>query len=226
MGKILAIGGGDFLNRKIKRFDDFIAGFAIDKTIVYFPTPSYDNDKQIKSFSDIYQKEYGISTYVVRLTKDHLNPEDLVQIKQAKVIYVGGGDTHYFIKRLKFHNVLQYINEAYNNDCLLCGISAGGICWFKGCYTDKDAYSYNFSNYNYKMIDGLGFINFDCCPHFDTEGKESFLDDTKKGFAIENNACIYIENNNYQVISIKNECCYYIGDNKIVPLKAGKLNDL
>ena len=52
--------------------------------------------------------------------------------------------------------------KAYNRGVILCGVSAGAICWFKEGITDSWA-----SNLN--VMDCLDFVPECCCPHYDGE---------------------------------------------------------
>ena len=67
--------------------------------------------------------------------------------------------------------------KAYQRGAVLCGVSAGAICWFENGVTDSWA-----SNLN--LIDCLGFIKGANCPHFNTESDrkpsvDSFLKSKK-----------------------------------------------
>ena len=52
--------------------------------------------------------------------------------------------------------------KAYNRGVILCGVSAGSICWFEKGITDSWA-----SNLN--VIDCLGFVKGNNCPHYNSE---------------------------------------------------------
>ena len=54
------------------------------------------------------------------------------------------------------------LREAYQNNIIMSGVSAGAICWFDQGITDswKDRAA---------IIDCMGFVSGVCCPHYDEE---------------------------------------------------------
>ena len=56
------------------------------------------------------------------------------------------------------------LREAWQRGAVLCGVSAGMLCWFNGGVTDSfgalDA-----------LRDGLGLIDATACPHYDAEAQ-------------------------------------------------------
>ena len=83
-------------------------------------------------------------------------------INQADIIYVGGGNTKSMLgvwREWRFDDLLY---KAYKRGKVLCGVSAGAICWFKQGITDSWA-----SNLN--VLDCLGFLDDVACPHYQEE---------------------------------------------------------
>ena len=54
------------------------------------------------------------------------------------------------------------ILEAYRRGVVLCGLSAGGICWFEKMYSDTDIIRYGSQNYSIYV--GMGMIEGACLP--------------------------------------------------------------
>jgi aminopeptidase N len=56
----------------------------------------------------------------------------------------------------------ELLREAYQNNIIMSGVSAGAICWFDQGITDswKDRQA---------IIDCMGFVSGVCCPHYDEE---------------------------------------------------------
>lgn len=228
MGKIVAIGGGDFLNRDTKKMDDAIVKRMRNKTLLYFPTPSHDRLSNIKNFKEIFEREYDVTVRPILLTRNNLSISDLREIVlNAGGIYVSGGDTRFFLSKVLEYGLKEIFYEAFQKGIVLSGISCGAIVWFQGCFTDRNSYTYKDTTYNFQMIEGLGFIPLDCAPHFDTLGKESFLDETKKGICLENNSAFMMDDDKYQALTKNgNACYYYEKGKKLVKLTHGLLNDL
>lgn len=83
------------------------------------------------------------------------------KILNADVVYVGGGNTKSMIALWKAWGVDTVLREAYNKGVVMAGVSAGMICWFEQGITD--------SVWPLGVVEGLGFLQGSCCPHFDTE---------------------------------------------------------
>ena len=225
MGRLFLIGGGNFIDREIKKFDDFlISKVKKNPNIVYLPTASQDKETNINNFKNIYQQEYNANVFVITLTKNKYSFEQLKdKILNADIIYVGGGNTKYMLDIWKENHLVDILIEAYKKNIILAGISAGAIVWFKGAYTDYSSFEYNFNYYNFKLIEGIGLINMNCCPHYDVPGKEEFNE--IGGIALENNSALYIDDENYLSLTIKGASVYYIKD-RIIELKDGNLKCL
>lgn len=81
------------------------------------------------------------------------------------LIYVGGGNTANLLAVWRIHGLDRALAKAWRKGVLLCGISAGGMCWFDGGITDSFAMPFHPLN------DGLGFLPGAFCPHYDGERK-------------------------------------------------------
>jgi aminopeptidase N len=56
----------------------------------------------------------------------------------------------------------KILKNAYNSGVIMCGVSAGAICWFQKGVTDS------WSD-ELRVMDCLGFVKGTCCPHYDEE---------------------------------------------------------
>jgi peptidase E len=79
------------------------------------------------------------------------------------VIYVTGGNTANALAVWRVHGFDALLREAWEQGALLCGASAGMICWFEAGVTDS------FGPQLEGMRDGLGFLPGSGCPHYDGE---------------------------------------------------------
>jgi dipeptidase E len=79
------------------------------------------------------------------------------------VVLVGGGNTANMLAIWRVHGFDEALREAWEKGVLLCGVSAGAICWFEAGVTDS------FGPQLEGMRDGLGFLPGSACPHYDGE---------------------------------------------------------
>ena len=118
-------------------------------------------------------------------------------INKADIIYVGGGNTKSMLAVWREWKLDKLLKKAYQNGKILCGVSAGAICWFKQGITDSWA-----SNLN--TMDCLGFVEGMACPHYQEEKdrRPSVHEMLKKGtcmpgYAIDGGAAVHIVNGKY-----------------------------
>jgi dipeptidase E len=120
------------------------------------------------------------------------------KIKQADIIYVGGGNTKMMMQLWKERGVDSLLTKARNSGKVLCGLSAGSICWYESGHSDSASFD-AADNWDYIRVTGLNFIPAIHCPHYDsaTDGKprrESFYEFIKlhKGVGIGVDECAAI----------------------------------
>ena len=106
----------------------------------------------------------------------------------------------YFLKILKLDQLLL---KVYNRGAILCGVSAGAICWFDKGVTDSWAS-------NLIVMDCMGFLEGCCCPHYDGErdrkpSVEKFLKDSiiNSCYALEDGSAIHYKNGKIYTLTNK-----------------------
>ena len=94
----------------------------------------------------------------------------------------------------KKSGLLDLIAQAYEDGTIICGLSAGAICWFEGMYTDSvDDNSEN----TYEMHRGLGWIKGNISPHYNLRAldfDEILVYNNMDALGIEDNCAIEIVN--------------------------------
>ncbi|WP_309297466.1 Type 1 glutamine amidotransferase-like domain-containing protein [Inconstantimicrobium mannanitabidum] len=130
------------------------------------------------------------------------------KILSSNILYVGGGDTIKMMEIWKQKNVDQYLIEAYKNNIVLSGVSAGSICWFERGHSDSNSFENADGCWEYTKAKGIGLISAIHCPHYNESGRETFDDMMKSenihGIALENNCAFVIKDNMYRII--KSDC--------------------
>jgi dipeptidase E len=169
------------------------------------------------------------------LKSNELRDEEKVDklIDWADIIYVGGGDTLTTINLWKNTGFDKKLKEAWQNNKLLCGISAGGACWFKECISDSLKMLYG-DDQPLVPVRCLGFYNFVFAPHGDDQDRYDALKknlNDKIGLLVTKGSAIEIIDDNYKIIN-----CYptsyslktYWDNNKYIEekLTSGKITDL
>lgn len=213
------IGGGDLKNKSCRKIDEFIIKKSNKKlpNVLFIPTASRDSINSINNF----YKSYGdISNISVLKLYDNINLDVIHKmIDTADIIYIGGGNTANMLIKWKEYDLADYILK-YSNEKIICGLSAGAICWFDYYLGDDEAF-YDNGYCNFRIKKGLGIFKGACCPHYNEDGKEVFNEMIKNmniiGYAIDNNCALVIENGNeYAIKSVKNAACYKFFQNDFI----------
>ena len=141
---IISIGGGELRERTTLKIDEYIAGRAKARAgirranALFLPTASHDFMPYYNTFHKVYPGVFDIKTDVALCV---FKDADLARMREkfekADMIYAGGGDTVFMIEQWKKTGLLSLIREAYERGVVICGLSAGAICWFSDMYTDS-----------------------------------------------------------------------------------------
>jgi dipeptidase E len=155
-GRVLAIGGFSLGTR----FDDLVLELARGRRVLFVPTAAGDAQR----ISAAFYESFGPRAEAAHLSFNPWPPEDLRDLVLAHdVVYVSGGNTANALAIWRVHGFDAILREAWDRGALLCGWSAGMICWFEASVTDS------FGPQLAGMRDGLGFLPGSACPHYDGE---------------------------------------------------------
>ena len=197
--RIIAIGGGEIKNKTTLKIDEYIANLAKAHAgekranALFIGTASHDSMPYFNSFRKTYTSNFDIKAEVALMVYGEMSVEKIAgKIAVADCIYVGGGDTVYMLDKWKEFGIDKLLIDAYNRGVIICGLSAGAICWFKDMYTDYEIMRGQSSEYVLRK--GLGVLDGAMCPHFN-EREKDFTDALKKGvikgaYCVENDCAI------------------------------------
>jgi dipeptidase E len=159
---IVAIGGGGF-SLDDEQLDDYVVSLvkAARPCICFLPTASGDADAYITRFYARFDATRFCPSHL-SLFRRSIN--DLrSHILQQDIVYVGGGNTANLLAVWAVHGLNEVLREAWQAGIILCGISAGAICWFQGGVTDS------FGTALRPVRNGLGLLAGSFCPHANSE---------------------------------------------------------
>jgi len=195
--QIIAIGGGGFGRDPSKGLiEDYILRQSKNKkpNICFIPTATGDNEEYKENYYSTFSKLDCNPTHLDFFKR---TPDLESVIEDQDVIFVGGGNTKSMLAVWKEWGLDIVLKSAYESGVVMSGVSAGAICWFEKGITDS------WSN-DLRIMDCLGFIQGNCCPHYDEENERR---PAVAKFLLEQhiNSCIAIEG----------ECAIHMKDGKV-----------
>lgn len=128
--------------------------------VCFVPTASGEDLAVVGRFFETYAR-FGIELEVLRFFRR--TPEDLREyLFGFDVVHVGGGNTRSMLAVWKHWGFDTIVREAWERGIVLCGSSAGSICWFEQGVTDSLAGAL-------RPMPCLGLLPGSHCPHYDGE---------------------------------------------------------
>ncbi len=162
-GQIVAVGGAllvpDTGNVVLERYILDASG-AQKPRVLFVPTASGEDASYVARFYEAYGR-LGCEVDTLRFFRR--TPDDLRElVERFDVVHVGGGNTQSMLAVWRHWGFDAVLREAWERGAVLCGSSAGSICWFEHGLTDSYAGDLT-------AMACLGFLPGSNCPHYDGE---------------------------------------------------------
>jgi dipeptidase E len=165
--RILAIGGGGFLMEDapspIDRFIVELTGQARPR-ICYIGTANGDMPDGIEKFYAAYPAQRCEPSHLAFFRKPMPGSLPLAgyepHLAAQDAIFVAGGNTRSALGVWREWGLDQALARAYEAGTLLCGMSAGALCWFEAGLTDS------FWGAGDQPLRCLGLLPGGCAVHY------------------------------------------------------------
>jgi len=193
--QIVALGGGGFsMEGSGSLLDDFVLSLtgASKPRVCFLPTASGDADHYVVRFYrrfspdcdashvSLFRRDQGTGGVEDNLAS-HLLAQDL--------IYVGGGNVLSMLGAWRAHGLDAILRRAWRRGIVLCGPSAGSLCWFEQALSAFHGAP--------RIVRGLGFLPYSNCVHYDAEPARRVeyhrfvADGMRGGFAVEDGVALH-----------------------------------
>jgi dipeptidase E len=203
---IIAIGGGNIKTGETKTIDQIIVEQSGKSSphVLFIPTASSDNPDYIKTVTEHFESLNCIVDSLKLITEKPSQEMIAHKIASADIIYVGGGNTLKMMRQWRKLGVDNLLAQARSRGAILCGLSAGSICWF--AYGNSDSRKFKNPSADLIRVTGLGFIDALHCPHYHKEAdrKLSLKEMTRKtrnlAIALDDGAAIHVKDIGYRIL--------------------------
>lgn len=160
-GPIVAIGGAEFQMRpENEALHDYIVSLLdrAEPRICLMPTASGDPQDQISAFHSAMERR-GCVPSSISLFRLGDRPVDFAEHLLAQdAIYVTGGSMVNLLALWREHGIDEIMREAHDRGILLCGYSAGSMCWFEAGVSRGGGAPAPFN--------GIGLLEGSHCVHY------------------------------------------------------------
>lgn len=212
-----------------KQFMQYIIGLTKKENpkICFIATATGDSPAAVTNWYTVCEglpmRPYVQKTFVESYT-ERLSFEQ--KLLSMDAIVVSGGNTLNMIAVWKAQGIDTVLRKAYDKGIILCGGSAGSLCWFEGGTTDSRPQ-------NLSIVHCMGFIQTSHCPHYHSElmRKPLYFENILKGklspgYAIDDKAGVVFENEKYiRTVAMDDKSnAYYVSvlngqiDEKLLPV--------
>ncbi len=166
--------------------------------ICFVGTPSGDLPEHVARFYAAFDNSVCTPSHVAFFRPAGDRGLDLHSLQNSllaqDVIYVGPGNTRAALAVWRDWGLDRVLKQAYCEGVLLCGMSAGAMCWFEQCLTDS------YWQASYDTLPGLGLLAGACGVHHQSDSKrrERLLEATRlskvtSSIAIDDGAAVLFE---------------------------------
>ena len=171
--------------------DEYVLGLTGGERprICFLPSASGDADHYIVRFYRAFPAERCEASHISLFRREQ-GPADLRgHLLSQDVIYVGGGSVVSLLGVWRAHGIDEILREAWEAGVVLCGLSAGSLCWFAEAVTGFHGAP--------RRVEGLGLLPFSNCVHYETDGsrRRAYLDflraGMRPGYAAEDGAALH-----------------------------------
>jgi peptidase E len=190
--QIVAFGGGGFsMESGNPLLDDYVLDLtgAERPKVCFLPSASGDADHYIVRFYRAFGAERCEASHISLFRREQ-GPEDMrAHLLEQDLIYVGGGSVVSLLGVWRAHGLDAILCEAWERGVVLCGLSAGSLCWFDEAVTGFHGAP--------KAVGGLGLLPFSNCVHYERDSSrrsayhEFIRTGMRPGYAAEDGAALH-----------------------------------
>lgn len=144
--------------------DDHVLGLAAVKRprVCFLPTASGDADHYVVRFYRAFCASRCVPSHLSLFRRETTVEDPRSHLLSQDVIYVGGGSVLSLLGAWRAHGLDETLREAWLTGVLLCGGSAGSLCWFTEAVSA-------FHSGPPKQIRGLGILPWSNAVHYEEE---------------------------------------------------------
>jgi peptidase E len=163
--QIVAFGGGGFsMEWGNTLLDDYVlslTGVARPR-VCFLPTASGDADHYVVRFYRAFSSACCEPSHISLFRRETGVGDPRAHLLAQDLVYVGGGSLVSLLGTWRAHGIDLHLREAWRSGVVLCGGSAGALCWFSHALS-------GFHEGPAREIEALGFLPWSSAVHYHEE---------------------------------------------------------
>ena len=161
---IVSFGGGGFsMESGNPLLDEYVLSLTAAERpkVCFLPTASGDADHYIVRFYRAFPATQCVPSHLSLFRRER-GADDLREfLLDQDLIYVGGGSVVSMLGAWRAHGIDRILRECWQAGVVLCGLSAGSLCWFAEGVTSFHG--------DVRHYTGLGLLPWSNCVHYSDE---------------------------------------------------------
>lgn len=163
--QIVTFGGGGFsMESGNALLDDYVLSLAKQRRerprVCFLPTASGDADHYIVRFYRAFPGTSCEPSHISLFRRERGAADLRAHLLSQDLIYVGGGSVLSLLGTWRAHGVDAILADAWRAGVILCGLSAGSLCWYSQGVTSFHG--------EVRPVRGLGLLPWSNCVHYGT----------------------------------------------------------
>ncbi len=144
--------------------DDYVLSLTgVERPRVCFlPTASGDADHYVVRFYRAFGADRCEPSHISLFRRETGVGDPRAHLLSQDLVYVGGGSVVSLLGTWHAHGLADILHEAWQSGVVMCGGSAGSLCWF------SEAVS-GFHEGGARRVQGLGFLPWSNAVHYNAE---------------------------------------------------------
>ena len=146
--------------------------------VCFLPTASGDADHYVVRFYRAFAASRCEPSHISLFRRETGVGDPRSHLLQQDLVYVGGGSLVSLLGAWSAHGIDLALHEAWRSGVVMCGGSAGSLCWFSHAVS-------SFHEGPPREIEALGFLPWSNAVHYAEEPgrRGAFLDAVGRGMA-------------------------------------------
>jgi peptidase E len=184
--------------------------------VCFLPTASGDADHYVVRFYRRFSPSCDashVSLFRRDQGTDGVEDDLATHLLSQDLIYVGGGNVLSMLGAWRAHGLDAILRKAWRRGIVLCGPSAGSLCWFEEALSAFHGAP--------RVVRGLGLLPYSNCVHYDAEPARRaeyhrfVADGMRAGFAVEDGVALHFRATNLEhVVSSRPDGSAYLVETK------------